>query len=136
MEYAILSGRKVVNVIVADADFVSQHEPGAIRIDNLNPIPGINWTWNGASFAAPLTISAPPIAGTQGIAITPVRATAFGGSGSGFSFAAAELPSGLSISDEGQISGTPETARQSPYMITVTDSAGSSATATGILFID
>ena len=136
MEYAILSASAVVNVIVADANFVAQYHPGAIRIDGLHPLPGIGWSWNGAAFLAPLTAVAPPILGTHGTEITTVMASARGGSGPGYSFADQGLPAGLSMSPDGLISGTPQRAGTSTYSVAVTDSDENSATASGVSLID
>lgn len=131
MEYAILSKNIVVNVIVADADFVARYHPGAIRIDSLTPRPGIGWTWNGAAFLGPLLVLVPEIDGADGIALTPVSAHALAGSGSGYAFSATGLPSGLSMSVDGLISGTPHQSGNSTYSVTVTDSDGNTATSTG-----
>ena len=45
MTFAILGSdkRTVANVIVADQEFVDAHYPGAIRIDQFSPVPGIGW---------------------------------------------------------------------------------------------
>jgi hypothetical protein len=51
--YAIIVGSVVVNVIVADANFITLYHPEAVRIDLLNPVPGIRWIYNGSTFTPP-----------------------------------------------------------------------------------
>ncbi len=50
----------------------------------------------------------------QGVAITPVTMTGSGGAGGPYTFTATGLPSGLSISSGGTISGTPTLERHLP----------------------
>ncbi len=52
-QYAIHADGVVRNVIVADANFVAIYCPGAVRIDNLTPVPGIGWSYVGGVFSAP-----------------------------------------------------------------------------------
>ena len=79
--------------------------------------------------------STPPVSGTcvsisavQGIAISPVTMLGSGGSGGPYTFTATGLPTGLSISASGKISGTPTVSGSFNYTVTVTDSAGSTGT--------
>ncbi|UWZ83402.1 putative Ig domain-containing protein [Occallatibacter riparius] len=72
-----------------------------------------------APISAPCTL----INAKQGTAITPVTVVATGGAG-GYTFTAAGLPNGISISSSGTISGTPTVSGTFPYTITITDSAG------------
>ena len=51
------------------------------------------------------------ISANQNVAITPVTLTATGGTGTGYTFMATGLPTGLSISASGVISGTPTVQR-------------------------
>ncbi len=51
--YALIENGTVVNVIVADDEFVSTHHPSAIRVDALIPTPGIGWTYADGGFQAP-----------------------------------------------------------------------------------
>jgi uncharacterized protein (TIGR03437 family) len=80
---------------------------------------------------APLTISGPASlpTGTAGAAYTATTVTATGGSGV-YTFTATGLPSGLSISSAGAISGTPAATTAGPYtvVVTVTDSSSNTAT--------
>jgi hypothetical protein len=64
MEYAIISGGFVTDVIVADQAFIDTAYPGSPRIDNLDPVPGIGWAYNGSTFtppAPPVTVPDPPV---------------------------------------------------------------------------
>lgn len=56
--YAIINSNVVENVIVADSAFAIQYKIDfnhqyVIRIDNLDPIPGIGWLYDGSSFSQP-----------------------------------------------------------------------------------
>ncbi len=82
-----------------------------------------------------LTVTAPAIAAMHGTAIAAINCTAAGGSTTGYSFTATGLPDGLTISAAGQISGTPTAAGASSYIVTVTDSVGDTATATGTITV-
>ncbi|HLH18216.1 MAG TPA: putative Ig domain-containing protein [Bryobacteraceae bacterium] len=73
---------------------------------------------------APVTANCVTIDAIQGVTITPVTMTASGGTGSGYTFAAAGLPAGLTMSSTGTISGTPTASGTFNYTVTVTDSAG------------
>ena len=55
MIYAVIQPgtNTVSNIIVADANFIALHYPGAIRIDTLMPMPGIGWRHSNGSFIAP-----------------------------------------------------------------------------------
>jgi len=63
MIYAIINNGVVENTIVADETFVSQiqiqHE-AVVRIDNLEPQPGIGWNYSAPST---FTDPQPPITG-------------------------------------------------------------------------
>lgn len=50
MDYAIIENGVVVNVIVVDGDCSC---PGAVRIDTLDPVPGVGWGYDGATFSMP-----------------------------------------------------------------------------------
>src|ERR1039458_1353661 len=62
-----------------------------------------------------ITVNSPPsimstcaaISAMQNVAITPVTLTASGGTGTGYTFSATGLPTGLTISSAGVISGIP-----------------------------
>jgi hypothetical protein len=81
-----------------------------------------------------ITINPPPgancvsITAVQGVAITPVTLTGSGGSGGPYTFSSNDLPSGLSISTSGTISGTPTVSGTFTYHVTVTDKDGHSGT--------
>ena len=61
---------------------------------------------------------------TQGVPIIPVTLTATGGAGPPYTFTATGLPTGLSLSPGGTISGTPTVGGTFPYTVTIHDSAG------------
>ena len=52
-------------------------------------------------------LSSPLPSGTVGVAYSPITATGVGGTGTGYTFSASSLPSGLTMSSGGTISGTP-----------------------------
>ncbi|MGD0632573.1 MAG: putative Ig domain-containing protein [Terracidiphilus sp.] len=87
-----------------------------------------------ASGTCPITIIASVSAtcvyinAIKGIAITPVTLVASGGSGGPYTFTATGLPSGLSISSGGTISGTPTVTGTFNYTVTITDAAGHTGT--------
>jgi hypothetical protein len=68
------------------------------------------------------------ITAVQGAAIAPVTITAIGGSGTGYTFSANGLPSGLTMSANGTISGTPTVSGTFTYSVTIKDSAGNTGT--------
>ncbi len=89
---------------------------------------------NKGTFNCSVTVN-PPISATcvvinatQNVAITPVTMTATGGTGTGYTFSATGLPTGLTMSSSGTISGTPTVSGTFPYTVTVTDSAGNKGT--------
>ena len=90
---------------------------------------------NSASSSCSISVNPPPavtcqnVTGTVGSPITPVALTATGGAGGPYSFSAAGLPAGLTMSPSGAISGTPQTAGTFSYTVTVMDAAGNSGTA-------
>jgi len=51
--YAIIQNGEVENVIVAASIVAGELYPGSVRIDDLNPIPGIGWTYSGGTFSPP-----------------------------------------------------------------------------------
>jgi len=82
----------------------------------------------------PITIS-PVVSATcvsisaiKGIAITQVTLLASGGSGGPYTFTATGLPSGLTMSSSGTISGTPTVTGTFNYTVTITDAAGHTGT--------
>src|SRR5208282_3027238 len=78
--------------------------------------------------APAVSASCVSINAVQGVAITPVSMTGSGGAGGPYTFTATGLPTGLSISSGGTISGTPTQSGTFPYAVTVTDSAGNKST--------
>src|SRR5665213_1855255 len=74
------------------------------------------------------TASCAVINAVVNVPITPVTLTAMGGTGSGYTFSASGLPTGLSISGTGTISGTPTVTGTFPYTVTIKDSAGNTGT--------
>ncbi len=90
---------------------------------------------NKGTFNCSVTVAPPPIAANcvtitavQGVTITPVTMTATGGTGTGYTFSASGLPSGLTMSSSGTISGTPTVSGTFNYTVTVKDSAGDTGT--------
>jgi hypothetical protein len=87
-----------------------------------------------ASGTCPITIIASVSAtcvyinAVKGIAITPVTLLGSGGSGGPYTFTATGLPSGLSISSSGTISGTPTVSGIFNYTVTITDASGHTGT--------
>ena len=64
----------------------------------------------------------------QGYPITPTTMIGTGGSGGPYTFSATGLPTGLSMSSGGTISGTPTVSGTFNYTVTVTDKDGHSGT--------
>ncbi len=87
---------------------------------------------NGVSKAplscSPITANCALIVAEQGVPITPVTLTASGGAGPPYTFTATGLPTGLSISPSGTISGTPTVSGTFSYTVTITDSQGNTGT--------
>src|SRR5205807_3750327 len=78
------------------------------------------------STALPATCASPTRRHSD--AIAPVKMTASGGSGTGYTFAATGLPAGLSMASDGTVSGTPTVSGTFNYSVTVTDSNGHTGT--------
>ena len=66
----------------------------------------------------------------QGVAITPVTMAGSGGTGGPYTFSATGLPTGLTMSAAGTISGTPTVSGTFTYTVTVTDKDGHTGTGT------
>ena len=81
------------------------------------------YTINPAISATCVVINA-----SKNVAITPVTMTASGGTGTGYTFSATGLPTGLTMASNGTISGTPTVTGTFPYTVTITDSAGNKGT--------
>lgn len=63
MIFALIKNGVVQNVIVADQTFIDNKVSGydhKIRIDNLDPIPGIEWEYDGSVFTNPNAVVPPP----------------------------------------------------------------------------
>jgi hypothetical protein len=86
----------------------------------------------------PLRIVSPSSlsAATEGVPYSPVTFTASGGTG-GYTWSAAGLPSALTLSSAGVLTGTPATGTRGTYSVavTVTDSSGASAPASPALTV-
>jgi len=78
--------------------------------------------------APPVSATCVSINAVQGVAITPVTMIGGGGAGGPYTFTAAGLPAGISISSSGLISGTPTVSGTFSYTVTVKDSAGNTGT--------
>ena len=76
----------------------------------------------------PVTANCVVIVAVQGVAITPVTMIGSGGTGGPYTFSASGLPTGLTMSTSGTISGTPTVNGTFPYTVTVTDKDGNSGT--------
>jgi hypothetical protein len=50
MRYAIIENKEVVNVIVADQEFIDAHYPNAIECDDLV---SVGWNYDKKKFIAP-----------------------------------------------------------------------------------
>ena len=81
-----------------------------------------------------VTVNPPPTANcvtinaVQGVTITPVTMTASGGCGGPYTFTVTGLPTGLSMSASGTISGTPTVSGTFNYSVTITDNCGDKGT--------
>jgi hypothetical protein len=83
----------------------------------------------GGTAPVTVTVTSPGTQnGTVGTAIAPLTLTASGGTAP-YTWTASGLPSGLSLSPDGVLSGTPEAAGTSTVTVTATDSTGASASA-------
>jgi hypothetical protein len=51
--FAVVTSGVVTQVVTGLPAKISAQYPGAIRIDNLNPMPGVGWTYDGSTFTAP-----------------------------------------------------------------------------------
>jgi hypothetical protein len=51
--FAVVAVGIVAQVVTGLPSKISAQYPGAIRIDTLNPMPGIGWTYDGSTFTAP-----------------------------------------------------------------------------------
>lgn len=60
-DYAVIEAGVVINVIVWDgvAEFDHPADVQAVPIDGLDPIPGIDWTYDGSTFTPP-PLTPPP----------------------------------------------------------------------------
>jgi hypothetical protein len=93
-----------------------------------------------ATATLPLTVSAGLLITTTSLSAATAGApysqslSAAGGSG-GYAWSATGLPQGLSVSADGQISGTPATTGSFPVSITVRDSSQNTASATLTLLV-
>ena len=51
--FAVVTSGVVTQVVTGLPAKISAQYPGAIRIDNRNPMPGVGWTYDGSTFTAP-----------------------------------------------------------------------------------
>jgi hypothetical protein len=51
--FAIVTAGTVAQVVTVLPSKIGVQYPGAIRIDNLNPMPVVGWTYDGSTFAPP-----------------------------------------------------------------------------------
>ncbi|MDP9055208.1 MAG: Ig domain-containing protein, partial [Acidobacteriota bacterium] len=101
-------------------------------VDSTTPTPGTASTTGTCSISIsllPITSSCIAINAVQGVAITPVTLSASGGAGGPYTYSGATgLPSGLSISSAGVISGTPTASGTFSYSVTIKDAKGNTGT--------
>jgi hypothetical protein len=100
-----------------------------VQVSDSTAIPGSNvgTTQINCSITiqpAPVSANCVTINAVQGTPITPVTMIATGGTGTGYTFSATGLPSGVTMSSSGTISGTPTVSGTFNYTVTVKDSAG------------
>ena len=99
---------------------------------------------NKGTINCSITVTSPPpilsrcaaINAIQNMAITPVTLTATGGTGTGYTFSATGLPTGLTISSGGTISGTPTVSGTYAYVVTIRDSAGNTGTLNCSVYVE
>ncbi len=75
-------------------------------------------------------VSCVNITAVKGTAISPVTLSASGGAGAPYTYSATGLPTGLSISTSGTISGTPTVSGSFSYTVTVKDKNGTPSSST------
>ncbi len=89
--------------------------------------PAVELGWEGIEGgqgpAGPINASCLVLSPTQGIAITPQTMLGSGGAGGPYTFIASGLPSGLTMSSGGTLSGTPTVSGTFPYSVLIIDSA-------------
>jgi hypothetical protein len=51
--FAVVTSGVVTQVVTGLPSKISEQYPGAVRIDNLNPMPGVGWTYDGSTFTPP-----------------------------------------------------------------------------------
>lgn len=90
------------------------------------PTPTPTPTPTAAATPTPTTTCATISGAVRGSAIPPVTMTGSGGAGGPYTFSATGLPTGLTISSGGIISGTPTVNGTFSYTVTVRDSASNS----------
>jgi hypothetical protein len=89
-----------------------------------------------AAFINPVTVATASLpAGVSGASYTPFQLTASGG-GQPYAWTASGLPSGMSLSPAGMLSGTPASSGSSQISFTVTDAASHTGSATLMLAIN
>ncbi|OJW21328.1 MAG: hypothetical protein BGO49_07685 [Planctomycetales bacterium 71-10] len=86
----------------------------------------------------PLALTVEALPGTDYYAPYRLLVVGAGGSGSGYTFTATGLPSGMSLSPDGVLSGRPKVSSGVPYpiVVTITDGAGASVVRTYPLAVD
>ena len=97
-------------------------------VDSRNNASGTATSQCSITIAPAIAANCVTITAVQGVTITPVTMTATGGTGTGYTFSASGLPSGLTMSSSGTISGTPTVSGTFNYTVTVKDSAGDTGT--------
>ncbi len=96
--------------------------------DNIGTVADNGPTGCGITINPPPSASCVAINAVQNVAITPVTLVGTGGDGGPYTFSATGLPTGLSISSSGTISGTPTVTGTFNYTVTITDKDGHSGT--------
>lgn len=96
-----------------------------------------SWTLNIQTSTLSIAPAASLPAGREGLPYSQVTFTASGGSGSGYTWSAAGMPAGLSMSAGGVLSGTPALGSHGAYTVqlTVRDSSLNTASASAALTV-
>jgi Putative Ig domain len=121
-DYTLYSFTETATSTSTPIQFGFQDDPGYLHLDDVS-------VSSSGGLELPITISPTTLpTAAVGFSYPATTLTATGGSGEDYSFeiTAGNLPSGMTLSSAGVLSGTPTTATESPFTFTVTatDSLG------------